>query len=111
MPAGENGAGLGAALGGASGQGQRTHVKSKIKRSYSEGIIYSYLLIEIDALNGVSASQLADYAALMSMIDMDFDRKTVFPGGSMLSLFSDHTDNSLRPTSLSGGDFLLLRGL
>lgn len=109
--AGGNGPGLGAALGGASGTGQRTHVKSKIKRSTMEGIVYSYMLIESKSLKGISAAQLADYATMMSLIDIDFNEETKVPAGSMLSLFSDFEDKSLRPQSLSGGDLLLLRGL
>ncbi|MEO9469611.1 MAG: hypothetical protein ABJD75_08205 [Parasphingorhabdus sp.] len=111
LMAGGNGPGLGAALGGASGTGQRTHVKSKIKRSTMEGIIYSYMLIESQSLKGVSAAQLADYVTMMSLIDIDFNAETEVPAGSMLSLFSDIEDKSLRPNSLSGGDLLLLRGL
>ncbi|GAB5488462.1 MAG: hypothetical protein Pars2KO_20320 [Parasphingorhabdus sp.] len=111
LPAGENGAGLGAALGGASGQGQRTQVKSRVMRSTMEGIAYSYLLIDIDALKGISAAQLADYSAIMSLIDIDFSGDKTVPTGSMLSLFSSFEDDALRPTSLSGGDLLLLRGL
>ncbi len=76
-----------------------------------EGIAYSYLLIDIDALKGISAAQLADYAAIMSLINIDFSSETAVPSGSMLSLFSDFEDDALRPTSLSGGDLLLLRGL
>lgn len=109
--AGENGSGLGAALGGASGTGQRSHVKSKIKRSTMEGIIYSYMLIDSKSLKGISAAQLADYATMMSLIDIDYNEETEVPAGSMLSLFSDIEDKSLRPQSLSGGDLLLLRGL
>ena len=109
--AGENGAGGGPALGGAQTNGQTTHVKSKISRSTIEGISYSYLLIDSKALEGVSAAQLADYAALVSLIDIEVGSDTQVPEGSILSLFEETDDKSLRPTSLSGGDLLLLRGL
>ncbi len=98
-------------LGGSTVNGQRTHVKSKIARSTTEGIAYSYLLIDSKALRGVSAAQLADYAAMVSLIDIEVQSDTQVPDGSILSLFSEIEDKSLRPTSLSSGDLLLLRGL
>ena len=106
-----NGPGGGVALGGAQTNGQRTHVKSKIARSTTEGITYSYLLIDIKALPDVSAAQLADYAAMVSLIDIEVGRDTPVPEGSVLSLFSHIGDKSQRPDSLSSGDLLLLRGL
>ncbi|MEH6828622.1 hypothetical protein [Parasphingorhabdus sp.] len=106
-----NGSGGGAALGGAAVNGQVTQVKSKISRSTVEGIGYSYLLIDSKALQGVSAAQLADYAAMVSLIDIQVGSDIEVPDGSILSLFSETEDKSLRPTSLSGGDLLLLRGL
>lgn len=109
--AGSNGSGGGPALGGAQVNGQTTHVKSKIARSTTEGISYSYLLIDSKALPGISAAQLADYAAMVSLIDIEVGSDTQVPDGSILSLFSEIEDKSLRPTSLSGGDLLLLRGL
>lgn len=109
--AGSNGPGGGPALGGAQTNGQATQVKSKISRSTIEGISYSYLLIDSKALPGVSAAQLADYAALVSLIDIDVASDAQVPEGSILSLFGEFEDESLRPTSLSGGDLLLLRGL
>ncbi|WP_417622146.1 hypothetical protein [Parasphingorhabdus sp.] len=109
--AGSNGPGGEPALGGAQTNGQATQVKSKISRSTIEGISYSYLLIDSKALPGISAAQLADYAAMVSLIDIDVGSDNQVPEGSILSLFSETEDESLRPTSLSGGDLLLLRGL
>ena len=106
-----NGPSGGVALGGAQVNGQRTHVKSKISKSTTEGISYSYVLIDSKALPGVSAAQLADYAAMVSLIDIEVGGDTQVPDGSILSLFSETEDTSLRPTSLSSGDLLLLRGL
>lgn len=109
--AGGNGAGGGAALGGAATNGQSTQVKSRISRSTVEGIAYSYLLIDSKALQGVSAAQLADYTAMVSLIDIEVDSSAQVPEGSILSLFMETEDKSLGPTSLSSGDLLLLRGL
>lgn len=109
--AGDNGPGGGPSLGGSTVNGQTTQVKSKISRSTVEGIAYSYVLIDSKALQGVSAAQLADYAAMISLIDIDVGSDNQVPDGSILSLFSETEDKSLRPTSLSGGDLLLLRGL
>lgn len=109
--AGSNGPGLGPALGGAQTNGQTTHVKSKIARSTIEGIGYSYLLIESDALKGISAAQLADYAAMVSLIDIDVSGKAKAPAGSILALFSETEDKMQLPQSLSEGDLLLLKGL
>ena len=109
--AGSNGPGGGVALGGSSVNGQTTQVKSKISRSTVEGIGYSYLLIDSKALDGISAAQLADYAAMVTLIDIDVGNDTQVPNGSILSLFSETEDKSLNPASLSGGDLLLLRGL
>ncbi len=98
-------------IGAITAGGQRSHVKSKIARSTMEGIAYSYLLVDIEALNGISAAQLADYAAMVSLIDIEVGMDTEVPTGSILSLFSEIEDISLRPQSLSGGDLLLLRAL
>jgi len=109
-PGGSNG-GSSAALGDMMVAGQRTHVKSKISKSTTEGIAYSYLLIESKALEGVSASQLADYAAMVSLIDIDVSSKSDVPTGSILGLFSNSDNKEDLPQSLSGGDLLLLQGL
>ncbi|MEP0095303.1 hypothetical protein [Parasphingorhabdus sp.] len=109
--AGANGAGLGPALGGSTTNGQTSHVKSKISRSTIEGIAYSYLLIESKSLKGISAAQLADYAAMVSLIDIKVGGDQQVPDGSILSLFAETEDETLKPTSLSSGDLLLLRGL
>ncbi len=98
-------------LGVMSFGGQRSHVKSKIKKTTFTGISYSYLLIESRALTGVSPTQLADYASVASLIDIDVNFDTAPPASSILSLFSDLVDDQSKPQNLSNGDLLMLRGL
>lgn len=102
---------ISATLGAISVRGQRSHVKSKIKQTDFVGINYSYLLIENRALKDVSLNQLADYAALVSMIDIDINFETSPPANSILSLFSEAPADQSKPGSISEGDVLMLRGL
>lgn len=102
--------------GGGSGpiivRGQRTHVKSLIKKPEFAGIAYSYLLIENKALSGVSLNQLADYAAVVSLLDINVNFETAPPPpGSILSLFSESGTDQVPPQSISEGDLLMVRGL
>lgn len=93
-------------------RGHRTHVKSLIKKPEFAGIAYSYLLIENQALSGVSLNQLADYAAVVSLIDINVNFETAPPPpGSILSLFSEAQTNQVPPQSISEGDLLMVRGL
>lgn len=93
-------------------RGQRTHVKSLIKKPEFAGIVYSYLLIENKALSGVSLNQLADYAAVVSLIDINVNFETAPPPpGSILSLFSETQTDQTPPQSISEGDLLMVRGL
>lgn len=92
-------------------RGQRSHVKSKIQQSEFAGIAFSYLLIENQALTGVSLNQLADYAAVVSLIDIDVKFETTPPPNSILSLFSETPTGQGKPGSIGEGDLLMLRGL
>ncbi|GAB5488463.1 MAG: hypothetical protein Pars2KO_20330 [Parasphingorhabdus sp.] len=98
-------------LGEISVRGQRSHIKSKIQQSDFVGINYSYLLIEKQALKDISLNQLADYAALVSLIDIDVNFDTPPPANSILSLFAGLPANQSNPGSISEGDMLMLRGL
>lgn len=98
-------------LGPISVRGQRSHIKSKIQQTDFVGINYSYLLIENRALKDISLNQLADYAALVSLIDIDVNFEDAPPVNSILSLFSGSTDQVTKPSSISEGDMLMLRGL
>ena len=98
-------------LGPISVRGQRSHVKSKVQRSDFVGINYSYLLIENKALKDISLNQLSDYAALVSLIDIDVNFETVPPINSILSLFSKSPAGQGKLGSISEGDLLMLRGL
>ncbi len=93
-------------------KGQRTHVKSKFLQTEFAGISYSYLFIENRVLSKVSVNQLADYAAVVSLIDIDVNFKTTPPPtNSILSLFSNDQSNPSTPQSIGEGDLLMLRGL
>ncbi|MEO9469612.1 hypothetical protein [Parasphingorhabdus sp.] len=93
-------------------RGQRSHVKSLIKKPEFAGIVYSYLLIENKALSGVSLNQLADYAAIVSLIDINVKFETTPPPpGSILSLFTEIQTDQPPPQSISEGDLLMVRGL
>lgn len=93
-------------------KGQRSHVKSKFVQSEFSGISFSYLFIENRVLSEVSLNQLADYAAVVSLIDIDVNFKTTPPPpNSILSLFSNDQSKSSPPRSIGKGDLLMLRGL
>jgi len=100
-----------ASTGAQSYGGQRSHVKSRSKRTTIEGISYSYLLVERSALKDVTVTQLADYVTMLSLIDMDSETGTNPPPPySILSLF-DQDDPALRPTSIGDVDIALLNAL
>ena len=90
--------------------GQRTHTKSKLLQTTVEGIGHSYLLIENSGLSGITASQLGDYAAMMSLIDMKVSSKAPPMPGSILALFNDKEPED-RPKTVSASDLFLLSAL
>ncbi len=92
-------------------RGQRTHVKSMVQQSDFVGINYSYLLIENRALKDISLNQLADYAALVSLIDIDVNFDKPPPANSILSLFAGTPTGQSKLGSIGEADMLMLRGL
>lgn len=102
-------AGVGS-LGPISVGGQRSHVKSKLVQSTFEGISHAYVLIENAQLRGITPNQLADYAAMVSLIDIKPDSNVTSLPDSILTLF-DGEDDGIRPVSIAQEDLFLLTAL
>ena len=89
----------------------RSNVKSLIKQPMKEDMRASYLLIEQKALAGMTTVQIADYAAVHSLMEThgDPDQEAAF--FSILSLFKNKTAGRDLPDSISEWDLILLSTL
>ncbi|WP_090200319.1 hypothetical protein [Erythrobacter sp. HL-111] len=74
-----------------------------------EAIYRSFVLIERDALESVSATQLADYALMRGMMQVQADRKDAHKADSILNLFEG--DRTKASPSLTRIDLAMLVSL
>ncbi|AMO72868.1 hypothetical protein [Sphingorhabdus sp. M41] len=88
-----------------------SHVKSRIKRSVTQSMTHSFLLLEKDALVDLTTTQIADYAAMRSYIDARDSGNEPVPNYSILALFDDAGVNEAAPASVSEMDLILLSSL
>lgn len=111
--------GGGSSLAGGAGGGlsedrfsaSRSNVISRIKQPVQEDMLASYLLIEKKALAGLTTLQIADYAAVHSLMETkgDPDQEAAF--FSILSLFKNRMAGLGLPDSISEWDLILLSTL
>lgn len=101
-----------------SDQGETTQVpimyssvKSNIKWTTQKSVTHSFLLIEKDALVGLTTIQIADYAAMRSFIDTEKRNPNSPPRFSILSLFDSLEAGEEAPSSISEMDLVLLSSL
>lgn len=85
-----------------------SNVKSKIKKTVKQQITRSFLLIEKDALIGLTTVQIADYAAMRSFVESEGNDT---PSYSILSLFDYANSRNDAPESVSELDLALLSSL
>lgn len=88
-----------------------SNVKSRIKKTVKQQITRSFLLIEKDALVGLTTVQIADFAAMRSLIDSEQSTNSDTPSYSILSLFNDGNGPDDAPQSVSEMDLALLSSL
>lgn len=88
-----------------------SNVKSRIKKTVKQQITRSFLLIEKDALVGLTTVQIADYAAMRSFIESEQSANSEIPSFSILSLFDDGNRPGDGPESVSELDLALLSSL
>ncbi len=86
-------------------------VKSNIKRTVQKDMTHSFLLLEKDALVGLTTLQIADYAAMRSYIDTRDSQTRQTPRYSILALFDSAKDSEEIPSSVSEMDLMLLSSL
>lgn len=88
-----------------------TKVNSRIKLPVEEDIRASYLLLEKKSLLGLTTVQIADYAAMSSLIETSNDSRSKSHQSSILSLFNDRKEKPAPPDSVSEWDLILLHSL
>ncbi len=88
-----------------------TTIKSNIQWTTEHSVTHSFLLIEKDALVGLTTIQIADYAAMRSFIDTEKRNSSSPPRFSILSLFDPLKAGEEAPTSVSEMDLVLLSSL
>jgi hypothetical protein len=89
----------------------RTHVNSLIKQPVQEDMRASYLLLEKKALAGLTTLQIADYAAMHSLMETRADPDQDAAFFSILSLFKNKQAGRDIPDSISEWDLILLSAL
>jgi hypothetical protein len=85
--------------------GQMAH--SKIYRATRRDIISAMVLLDPSAVNGLTVTQLADYATMRALSD-DAGEQISAPHGTILRLFDAGGD---KPAALTGADWIFLRTL
>lgn len=88
-----------------------SNVKSNIKWTTQKSMTHSFLLIEKDALVGLTTIQIADYAAMSSFINTKKRHPSSIPSYSILSLFNSAKPDRKVPASISEMDLVLLSSL
>lgn len=89
----------------------QSNVKSRIKKTVKQQITRSFLLIEKDALVGLTTVQIADFAAMRSLIESGQSTNSDTPSYSILSLFDEGNGPGDAPESVSELDLALLSSL
>lgn len=72
-------------------------------------IVNSYLVLDIDRTPGMTLQQIADFATLHLLLDLQLDAGAKARDGSILKLF-DVADPSTLPDTMSGFDRRMLKG-
>lgn len=88
-----------------------SNVTSRILKTVTQNITHAVVLVERDAANGMTAIQLADYAAMRGMLRVNGSGESAIGGETILSLFDAGTTPEEQPPSLSQWDLVLLRSL
>ncbi len=88
-----------------------SNVKSRIKKTVKQQITRSFLLIEKEALVGLTTVQIADFAAMRSLIESEQSTNSDTPSYSILSLFDDGNGPGDAPETVSELDLALLSSL
>ncbi len=86
-------------------------VTSNVKRTIRKDMSHSFLLLEKDALVGLTTLQIGDYAAMRSLIDTKASAANPAPEFSILSLFESVKSRLAKPKSVSEWDLVLLSSL
>lgn len=89
----------------------RTHVKSRISLPVRQELKHGFLLIDKDAVEGLSVVQIADYAAMRTFLQTKEDSTGNIAAESILSLFDTEASASDRVQSLAPWDLALLIAL
>lgn len=91
--------------------GTRSTMISRLRLPYEAAIAASYLLLEKKSLVGLTTVQIADYAAMSSLIETsDVSRRDSNPS-SILSLFNDRKEKSDLPERVNDWDLILLHAV
>jgi hypothetical protein len=69
------------------------------------------VLLELEALNGLTTTQIADYAALRAFARTDPDRVTELGTPTILTLFHDRASGRTPPSALTSWDASFLQAL
>lgn len=88
-----------------------SNVKSRIKRTITQAMTHSFLLLEKGSLVDLTTIQIADYAAMRSYMDTRDGKTAKAPAYSILSLFDAAAGDGKMPVSISELDLVLLSSL
>ncbi len=83
---------------------------SRIISPTKQQVTASYLLLEEEALLGLTTTQIADYAAMSLMLEVSNNQNIELNIPSILSLFDDQKAGRELPESVSEWDLVLLHG-
>ncbi len=83
---------------------------SRVITATTKSVTASYLLLEEEALLGLTTTQIADYAALSLMLEVSNNQNAELGIPSILSLFDDQKAGRELPESVSEWDLVLLHG-
>ncbi|WP_108809650.1 hypothetical protein [Sphingorhabdus sp. Alg231-15] len=88
-----------------------SQVNSKVKRTIRMNVTHSFLLLEKEKLKDLTTVQIADYAAMRTLLDTRDGANKKIPVNSILTLFDQPDDDDLAPQSVSEMDLMLLSSL
>lgn len=81
---------------------------TRLRSPTIEEISASFMLLEMDALLGMTSTQIADYAAVSLLLEVTSSQRDKKIEGSILSLFDDKKNGRELPQSVSEWDLMML---